>query len=52
MDAEKTVFIYGNKEAFESGKDASYAPGCIANGISEEIAEKIWGQMESFASYA
>lgn len=52
MAAEKAVFIYGNKEAFESGKDPSYAPGCLANGISEEIAEKIWGQMDSFASYA
>ncbi len=52
MDAEKDVFIYGKKEAYESGKDKSFACGCIANGTSKEIAEQIWGQMESFASYA
>lgn len=52
MDAEKQVFIHGNKEEYESGKDPSYAPGCVANGIPEATAEEIWGQMEKFASYA
>jgi len=52
MDAEKQVFIYGNKEAFESGKDKAYAPGCIANGIPEKIAQEIWAQMKDFAKYA
>lgn len=52
MEAEKEVFLYGNKAAFEAKKDKAYAPGCVANGISEEIAEKIWAQMDSFASYA
>ena len=52
MDAEKEVFINGNKEAFEKGKDPSFACGCVANGIPKEIAEEIWSQMESFASYA
>lgn len=52
MDAEKAVFIYGNKEAYESGKDKAYAPGCVANGISEEVAQEIWSQMADFAKYA
>lgn len=52
MDAEEKVFIYGNKADYDAGKDQSYAPGCIANGISEEVAKDIWGQMKSFASYA
>lgn len=52
MDVEKVVFVHGNKEAYESGKDKNYAPGCIANGIPEAIAEEIWAQMDKFASYA
>lgn len=52
MDAEREVFIYGNKQAFEAGKDKSLAPGCIANGIPEDVAAQIWGQMADFAKYA
>lgn len=52
MDAEKVVFIHGNKAAFEAGEDQNYAPGCVANGIPEDVATEIWSQMESFASYA
>lgn len=52
MDAEKAVFIYGNKEAYESGKDKAYTPGCVANGISEDVAQEIWSQMSDFAKYA
>lgn len=52
MAAEKLVFIYGNKADYDAGKDKNYAPGCVANGIPEAIAEEIWAQMEKFASYA
>ena len=52
MEAEKEVFLHGNKAAFEAGKDKNYAPGCVANGIPESIAQEIWAQMEKFASYA
>lgn len=52
MEKERKVFIYGNQAAFESGKDANYAPGCIANGIPEQTAEIIWGKMADFAKYA
>ena len=44
MMAEKPHFIYGDKELG--------IPGCVERGIPENIAEKIWSQMESFASYA
>lgn len=49
------------KEAFLHGREAytdnhgKYNPpikGAINNGVSEEIANKIWSDMESFASYA
>lgn len=52
MEQEQLVFLHGNKAAFEAGKDAKYAPGCIENGIPEKTAKDIWGQMEKFASYA
>lgn len=52
MEAEKEVFLHGNKDAFNSGKDAKYVPGCVENGIAEPIAQEIWSQMEKFASYA
>jgi len=52
LAAEKEVFIHGNKAAFESGKEKNYAPGCVANGIAEPIAQEIWAQMEKFGSYA
>lgn len=37
-------FIYGSKE--------KNIPGCINNGISEEIAKSIWDKMLSFGEYA
>lgn len=44
MEKERQNFIYGNKE--------ENVPGCIANGISEEIANKIYDSMIEFAKYA
>lgn len=44
--AQKERFIRGDIE--EGGN----VTGCIAHGISEETAGKIFGDMESFASYA
>lgn len=52
MDQERNVFIYGNKKEFDEGKDANYAPGCVANGISEEVATIVWNKMADFAKYA
>ena len=44
MQKERQNFVYGNAE--EGVK------GCIANGISEETANKIYDEMTDFASYA
>ena len=44
MQKERKNFIYGNPE--ENVK------GCVANGISEEIAGKIFDEMIDFANYA
>lgn len=44
MEKERQNFVYGN--------EAEGVPGCIANGISEEIANKIYDEMTDFAKYA
>ncbi|MBE5934986.1 MAG: DNA polymerase III subunit alpha [Lachnospiraceae bacterium] len=44
MEKERQNFVYGNEE--ENVK------GCINNGISEEIANKIYDEMTDFAKYA
>ena len=44
MAKERQNFVYGNVEVG--------VPGCIANGISEEIANKIYDEMTDFAKYA
>ena len=48
MQKEKTVFLFGKPA--ENGKPA--IDGAIKRGVKQEVAEKIWGEMESFASYA
>lgn len=44
MEKERANFIYGNKE--------EHVPGCLANGISEEVASRIYDEMMDFAKYA
>ncbi len=44
MEKERKNFIYGNPE--------ENVPGCIANGISEAVANKIYDEMIDFAKYA
>ena len=44
MQKERQNFIYGN--------DEEGVKGCIANGISEEVANKIFDEMIDFAKYA
>lgn len=44
MPIERQKFIFGDSE--------SGIPGAIKLGISQEVAEKVFGEMESFASYA
>lgn len=52
MDAEKSVFLYGNKDAYDAGREKVYVPGCVRNGIPEEAAMVVWDKMEKFAAYA
>ena len=49
----KDAFLYG-KEAYtdDHGKFNSAIKGAVNNGVSEEVANKIWNEMEAFASYA
>lgn len=44
MRKERQSFVYGNAE--------EDVPGCIANGISEQTANKIYDEMIDFAKYA
>ena len=44
IDAERQNFVYGNEE--------QGIKGCIANGISEQAANKIYDSMVDFAKYA
>ncbi|MGI5888897.1 MAG: DNA polymerase III subunit alpha [Oscillospiraceae bacterium] len=46
MEEAGERFIFGSTEP---GKEC---PGCIKNGISEETAREIYGEMANFASYA
>ena len=43
MEKERQNFVYGN--------EAEGVPGCIANGISEQVANKIYDEMIDFAKY-
>lgn len=44
MQKERQAFVYGDEEGG--------VPGCIANGIDEETANKIYDEMIDFAKYA
>ena len=50
IDAERHTFVYGNADTKKENE--ALVPGCIANGISEEIAHKIWDAMVDFAKDA
>ena len=44
MAKERQNFVFGNEEA--------NVPGCVANGIPAEVANRIFDEMTDFASYA
>ena len=44
MQRERQNFVYGNQE--------EGVPGCVANGISEVVANRIYDEMMDFAKYA
>lgn len=46
MEKERQHFVYGNTEPGQE------CPGCVKNGIPEPVANAIFDEMSSFASYA
>ncbi|NLW78919.1 MAG: DNA polymerase III subunit alpha [Ruminococcaceae bacterium] len=46
MERQRQIFIYGSTEP------GSECPGCVANGISAEVANSLFDDLTSFASYA
>ena len=46
MEAEREHFVHG---CTEPGHEC---PGCVANGIPEQVANQLYDEMSSFASYA
>ncbi|MBQ8430336.1 MAG: DNA polymerase III subunit alpha, partial [Clostridia bacterium] len=53
MKKRKNDFIYGREEFTDDhGKVNSAIDGALKRGVPLEVAEKIWNEMEGFASYA
>ncbi len=48
MDAERETFVHGMTD--ENGNVT--VPGCVRNGVPENVANEIYDEMISFASYA
>ncbi len=46
MEAEREHFVHGCTDP------GNQCPGCVANGISGKVANEIYDEMSSFASYA
>ena len=44
IEAERKVFVYGDKE--------KNIPGCVANGIRESVAQSLYDEIVAFANYA
>ena len=44
IEAERKVFVYGDRE--------KNIPGCVANGISETVAQSLYDEIVAFANYA
>ena len=44
IEEERRVFVYGDRE--------KNIPGCIANGISEAVAQSLYDEIVAFANYA
>ena len=52
MAKKKKKELMEQKDKFIYGAPAEGITGCVSKGIPAEVAEKIFGDMESFASYA
>lgn len=52
MSKKKADKLAHEKDAFIHGDSERNIPGCVKNGISEEVAEKLFEQMTEFSKYA
>lgn len=52
MSKKKTYVMEQERANFVHGNEAEHVPGCVANGISEQVADQIYGTMMDFAKYA
>ncbi|MBO7711552.1 MAG: DNA polymerase III subunit alpha, partial [Lachnospiraceae bacterium] len=52
MSKKKASVMAKERENFVNGNEAEGVPGCIANGISKEVANRIFDEMTDFARYA
>lgn len=52
MSKKKTAVMEKERQNFVYGNEAEGVPGCIANGIEEKTANKIYDEMIDFAKYA
>ena len=52
MSKKKTAVMEKERQNFVYGNEAEHVPGCIANGIDEKTANKIYDEMIDFAKYA
>ena len=52
MSKKKADVMQKERQVFIHGDETENVPGCLKNGISEEVANHIYDQMMEFASYA
>ncbi len=52
MSKKKVKDIEREREAFVKGDPARNICGCLANGVSEEVAQSIYSEIYDFANYA
>jgi DNA polymerase-3 subunit alpha len=52
MSKKKAAVMQKERQNFVYGNEAEGVPGCIARGISEQVANKIYDEMIDFAKYA
>ncbi len=52
MSKKKDAVMQAERKRFVYGDEATNVPGCVRNGISEQVANKIYDDMIDFAKYA
>lgn len=53
LDEFKPYFIYGSGDAIDPNTKQPFGiKGCIANGVPEDVATRLWAKMERFGEYA